>query len=75
MATQQKTEAGRIDPDYLYSPEELAPLCGLSARRLIRMMDEGRIGYVLVGEERGRVIEGQQYLDWKASRRVNPTGV
>jgi len=61
-----------IDPDRLYRAEELAPICGLSVRRLKRMLDEGRIGYILVGNERGRVIEGQQYLDWKASRRVEP---
>jgi hypothetical protein len=36
------------------------------------MMDERRIGYVLVGPERGRMIEGKQFLDWKASRRVEP---
>jgi hypothetical protein len=74
MATKQKVMQlpGSIDPDRLYTPEELSPLCGLAARRLKRMMDEGRIGYVLVGNERGRMIEGQQYLDWKASRRVAP---
>lgn len=66
------TTPGTIDPDYLYRPEELAPLCGLSAKQLRRYMDEGRLGFVIVGAERGRRIEGQQYLDWKASRRVEP---
>lgn len=74
MAGKEKTVAGGIYPDRLYSAEELSPLSGLSTRRLKRMMDEGRIGYVLVGPERGRVIEGRQFLDWKATRRVEPRG-
>ena len=61
------TSAVRIDPDRLYTPDELSELSGLSARRLVRMMDDGRIGFVLIGRERSRRIEGQQYLDWKAS--------
>jgi hypothetical protein len=70
VSTKTAAAPRAIDPDYLYTQETLAPLCGLSARRLKRMMDEGRIGYVLTGAQRGRAIEGQQFLDWKASRRV-----
>lgn len=61
-----------VEPDRLYHPDELGPLTGLGPRRLVRMMDEGRIGYVIVGRTRCRMIEGRQYLDWKASRRVEP---
>ena len=71
-AVKSKAATGGIDPDRLYSFEELATLSGIPARRLRRMVDDGRLGYVLIGNERGRVIEGQQYLTWKASRRVEP---
>jgi hypothetical protein len=36
------------------------------------MMDEGRIGHVLVGNVRARRIRGQQYIDWLAARTVEP---
>ncbi len=62
----------RINPDRLYRPDDLAPLSGLSARQLVRMMDEGRIGFVIVGAERGRRIRGQQWLDWLAASAVEP---
>lgn len=71
--TKSRSTTG-IEPDRLYSFEELSAVSGLSARRLKRACDEGRLGFVLVGEERGRVVEGQQYLDWKARRRVDPEG-
>jgi hypothetical protein len=74
MPTQPGAHPQKIEPDRLYKPEDLAPLAGLAARRLKRMMDDGRMGYVLVGEERGRMIEGRQFLAWKASRRVAPEG-
>ena len=74
MTTKQKHKQapGSIDPDRLYAFEELADLTGLSDRRLRRMADDGRIGYVLVGEERGRVIRGRQYLDWLDARSIAP---
>jgi len=73
MPVKAKPVPGSIDPDRLYHPTELSQLCGLSRKQLVRMMDEGRIGFHIVGAERGRRIEGQQWLDWKASRRVEPT--
>lgn len=73
MSVKTKIAPGNIDPDYLYHPSELAALCGLTAKQIVRYMDERRIGFVVTGAERGRRIEGQQYLDWKASRRVEPS--
>jgi len=62
----------RINPDQLYRPDDLAPRGGLSARQLVRMMDERRIGFVVVGAQRGRRIRGQQWLDWLESQTVEP---
>ena len=73
MPVKAKPVPGSIDPDRLYHPTELSQLCGLSAKQLIRRIDAGSLGYVIVGEERSRYIEGQQYLDWIASRRVEPS--
>jgi hypothetical protein len=72
MPTKVKKEPSGVVPDRLYAYSELAVLSGLSERRIRRMVEDGRLGYVLVGEERGRVIEGQQFLDWKARNRVSP---
>jgi excisionase family DNA binding protein len=72
MTTKVKTQAGAIDPDRLYSYDELSEVTGLSPRKIRREIEEGRLGYVQTGPERGRKIEGQQYLDWKAARRVAP---
>ena len=55
---------GKIDPERLYTEDELSALVGLSARRIKRMLDDGRMDFIRTGETRGRVIEGQQYLDW-----------
>ena len=71
MAVKDKVASG-IEPDRLYHPRELAPLTGLSARQIVRMMDEGRIGFVLVGPTRGRRIRGSQYLAWLESQTVEP---
>jgi len=75
MATKAKSktrETGSIDPVRLYSPEELSPLSGIAARRLQRMMDDGRIGFVMLGRERGRRISGKQYLDYIERNSVGP---
>lgn len=72
MPTKSKVQLGSIDPDRLYHPTELSPLSGLSAKQFVRMMDEGRIGFVIVGAERGRRIRGAQYLAWLNSRTVEP---
>lgn len=61
-----------VEPNRLYNPEELSVVSGIPARRVKRMMDEGRIGYVVVGNVRGRMIRGQQYLDWLDARAVEP---
>lgn len=72
MPAKTVTAPGSIDPDRLYHPTELAPLIGLSKEQFVRMMDEGRIGFVIVGAERGRRIRGAQYLAWLNSRTVDP---
>lgn len=72
MAVKDKKESGSIDPDRLYHPTELAPLSGLSVRQLERMMDERRIGFVVVGAQRGRRIRGKQYLAWLNAQSVEP---
>jgi hypothetical protein len=56
-------------PRRLYPFEELGLVSGLSARKIKREVDEGRMGCVQTGEERGRMVEGQQYLDWLEARR------
>ncbi len=61
-----------IIPHYLYRPEELSPLVGLSRRQIVRLMDEGQVPFTLLGSHRGRRISGQQWLDWIASRAVEP---
>lgn len=72
MGTKQETVSARIEPHYLYTPEELAPLIGLTRRQVIRLMDEGRIPFTLVGSHRGRRISGSQYMKWVESRAVEP---
>jgi excisionase family DNA binding protein len=77
MGTKQKSARavpGGVKPYRLYTYEELAEVTGLSARRIRRMVEEGRLGHVPVGEERGRVIEGRQYLEWLEARRVDVEG-
>lgn len=63
-----------INPYYLYTPEELSPLCGLTARQITRLMDERRIPFTLVGSHRGRRISGKQYMEWVESRAVEEVG-
>lgn len=65
-----KATPGSIDPDRLYHPAELAPLSGLSAKQITRMMDERRIAFVVVGAQRGRRIRGAQYLNWLDAQTV-----
>lgn len=73
MAEQdQQDPVGGINPYYLYTPDELSPLCGLTRRQIIRLMDEGRIPFTLVGSHRNRRISGKQYMDWVESRAVEP---
>lgn len=74
MTTAKTPELGaRIEPNRLYRPEDLAPLSGLSRRQIVRLMDEGLIGFVLIGSSRGRRIRGQQYLDWLDAKAVEPS--
>jgi len=68
-----KKASGRIDPDYMYRPAELAPVSGLGARQLVEMMDDGRMPFVKTGRERGRRILGQDFLDWRERNRQEAT--
>lgn len=72
MTTKQKTQ-GRIEPDRFYKPADLASITGLGPRQLVEMMDDGRIPFHRTGRERGRVILGQDFLDWRASARQEAT--
>jgi hypothetical protein len=72
MPTRTTAAPESIDPDRLYHPTELSPLSGLSTKQLVRMMDERRIGFVVVGAQRGRRIRGSQYLTWLNAQTVDP---
>jgi hypothetical protein len=60
---------GAIDPGRLYTFTELGRLSGLTARKIRREVEEGRMDYLQTSPERGRHIQGQQYLDWVESCR------
>lgn len=74
MATKvQERATGEVVPNRLYTYAQLADVTGLSARKIKREVDEyRRLGYVRTGTERGRMIRGQQFLDWLESRSVEP---
>jgi hypothetical protein len=70
-----KSSVGNIEPGRLYSFAELAEVTGLTERIILRLVDEESMGCVKIGDKHGRRVEGQQYLDWKASRRRDPVAV
>ena len=71
MATKTRPSQAVV-PGRFYKPQDLAELTGIPERTIRSMMDDGRLAYHLIGEERGRVVEGQDFLDWKRSaRRIN----
>lgn len=69
----KKRPTTAIDPDRLYTFDELGAVSGLGGRKVRREVEEGRMGFVQVSPERGRMVEGQQFLDWKEANRRTPT--
>ena len=68
MPTQTKS----VQPGRFYKTVELAEITGIPDRTLRSMIDDGRLPYHLIGNQNGRRILGQDFLDWKkAARRVN----
>lgn len=73
MPTKQTESTGVVDPHRLYSYAALAEVSGLSARKIRREVEEyRRMGHVKTGHERGKMVRGQQYLDWLDRREVAP---
>lgn len=63
----------RIEPDRLYSYAQAGAVIGLSARKIKREVEEyGRMGHVLTGHERGKMIRGSQLLAWLDAQEVPP---
>jgi hypothetical protein len=59
-------------PRRLYTYADLSLATGLHPRKIRREVEEGRMEFVETGEQRGRMIEGQQYLAWLEARRSAP---
>jgi hypothetical protein len=73
VATNTKDLPGTVDPNRLYTYSQLAVVSGLSVRKIRREVEEyRRMGYTQTGTERGRMVRGQQYLDWLETRAVEP---
>jgi hypothetical protein len=72
ITKKKKQRPTTIDPDRLYTFEELGEVSGLGPRKVRREVEDGRMGFIQVSPERGRMIEGQQYLDWKDAHRRTP---
>jgi excisionase family DNA binding protein len=60
---------GSIDPDSLYTYEEVADRMSVTAWHVRNMVREGRIVATRVGDVRGRRIRGSDYLAYLASHR------
>ena len=54
---------GSVDPDRLYTYEEIAELCGMSVYSVKRWTFTGKLGCTIIPGGRARRIRGQQYLD------------
>lgn len=74
VSTKQVEPTSGIDPDALYTYAALAVASkNLSARKIRREVEEyKRMGHVVTGHERGKMVRGQQYLDWLDRQAVAP---
>jgi excisionase family DNA binding protein len=52
-----------IEPNRLYTYDEIAELFGVTARQVRRWVEDGKMDYTPLPGGRGRRISGQQYLD------------
>jgi excisionase family DNA binding protein len=59
-----------IDPDRLYTYEEIAAMCGVSPRRVRRWVEEGKLGWTPLPGGRGRRIAGWQWIDYVRAHAV-----
>ncbi len=69
--TATKTTPG-IEPERMYTYEEVAQLASASPRMVKRWCEDGRIGFVRL--PRGRRILGRQYAAFVAGNAVDPEG-
>lgn len=69
MATKQKDALG-VEPERMYSYEEIAEFAGATPRRVRRWVEDGLMGYVQL--PRGRRVLGRQYAAYVASNTVDP---
>lgn len=61
-------------PRRLFTFKELEAVTGVHWRVFKRRCDDGEMGFVQVGPERGRRVRGDQYLAWEAANERKPEG-
>jgi excisionase family DNA binding protein len=67
---QKQQPASGIDPNRLYSYEEIAEFMGVTWWVVRNLVREGRLGYTKVSAQRLRLVSGANYLDYLAANTV-----
>jgi excisionase family DNA binding protein len=70
MTTKVKQSPPAIEPERMYSYEEVAAFAGVSPRMVKRWCEDGRLGFVRL--PRGRRILGRQYAAFVTQNVVEP---
>lgn len=52
-----------IEPDRLYTYDEIGAMCGVDARRVRRWVEEGKLAYTPLPGGRGRRVAGWQWIE------------
>jgi hypothetical protein len=64
------TVGATIEPDRLYTYDEIGAMCGTSPRRVRRWVEEGKLAYTSLPGGRGRRIAGWQWIEHLRSSAV-----